>query len=64
MGLHTESVIESKQIINQSGCEELPMCGHGLYKRPGNQLCQVKLPIFLDEDLKFAIQTVCRLYGR
>lgn len=35
LGLHCLSAIESRQIIGEKGCEELPMHGEGLYLSPG-----------------------------
>ena len=38
VGLHCQTAIESKQVINVKGAEELPMYGECLYLRPGHDL--------------------------
>lgn len=37
LGLRCDSAIESRQIINCSGCEFLPMYGYGILKSPNNR---------------------------
>ena len=58
LGLRVDSAIESRQIINAAGCEELPMYGRGLYRSPQNRSAvSVHIQKLSDE----AIESIIRL---
>jgi len=55
VGLHTDQRIESRQIINDKGCEDLPMFGYGLYKKPSAKTELWEIPLTEDSLIHDAI---------
>lgn len=58
LGLRVDSAIESRQIINMNGCEELPMYGRGLYRSPQNRTA---VPVRIQKLSDEAIDSIIRL---
>lgn len=50
VGLHTATAQHSRNIIDEKGCEDLPMRGQALIRFPGEDVTQVALPL-IDEDM-------------
>lgn len=57
VGLHTATAQHSRNIIDESGCEELPMFGNALIRFPGEDVRQVVLPRISNEVIEQAIAT-------
>ena len=57
IGLHTASAQHSRNIIDENGCEELPMYGSALIRFPGEDVQQVTLPRISEEIIEQAILT-------
>lgn len=57
VGLHTVTAQHSRNIIEESGCEKLPMHGYALIRFPGKNVDKVKLPRISDEVIWQAIET-------
>lgn len=55
IGLHTATAQHSRNIIDESGCEELPMYGSALIRFPGEDVRQVVLPRIPEEIVEQAI---------
>ena len=51
VGLHTQTAQHSRNIIDESGCEELPMFGEALIKYPTIGIKKVKVPYVDKEQL-------------
>ena len=45
IALHCQTAIESRQVINEKGAEELPMYGQCLYLRPGHTVECWRVPL-------------------
>ena len=45
VALHCQTAIESRQVINVNGAEDLPMYGECLYLRPSHELEQLPVPM-------------------
>lgn len=45
LALHCQTAIESRQVINVKGAEDLPMYGECLYLRPGHDLERWRVPL-------------------
>ena len=57
IGLHTATSQHSRNIVEESGCEELPMHGEALIRFPGENVSKVVLPRLSDEIIAKAIET-------
>lgn len=57
IGLHTATAQHSRNIIDESGCEELPMFGNALIRFPGEDVTRVVLPRISEEVIEQAILT-------
>lgn len=55
VALHCQTAIESRQVINVSGAEELPMYGECLYLRPGHDLECWEVPLTSEAEKLQAI---------
>ena len=56
VALSCQTAIESRQIINVKGAEDLPMYGHCLYLRPGHKVEEWVVRMTSEEDKQQAIQ--------
>ena len=56
IGLHTACAQHSRNILDVSGCEELPMHGEALIRFPGEDIRKILLPKIPDDMLLGAIQ--------
>ena len=57
IALHCANGIESKQIINEKGAENLPAHGSALYKAPNTPVTRVNsIPFWSDEELNKRIE--------
>lgn len=56
VALHCQTAIESRQVINERGAEDLPMYGHCLYLRPGHKVEEWVVRMTSEEDKQQAIQ--------
>lgn len=56
VGLHTASAQHSRNIIDEKGCEELPMKGQALIRFPGEDVTRVLLPLISEEIVAQAIE--------
>ena len=56
IGLHTVTSQHSRNIIEENGCEELPMHGEALIRFPGEPIAKHKLPMFSEELIWQAIE--------
>jgi hypothetical protein len=66
IGLHTATAQHSRNIIEVSGCEELPMYGEALIRWPGEDVKRVYVPKIPDEVIEQSILTdlkECTIYG-
>ena len=61
VGLHCQTSIESRQVINVKGAEDLPMYGKCLYLRPGHNLEGWVVPMTSEEDKAQAIEMCAEL---
>ena len=59
VGLHVQKRHDSRMIIGESGCEELPQYGYCMFQTPGHDTQKVKVP-FVDDET--AAAEVDRLY--
>lgn len=57
IGLHTATAQHSRNIIDESGCEELPMFGNALIRFPGEDVRRFVLPRISEEVIEQAILT-------
>ena len=57
IGLHTATAQHSRNIIDESGCEELPMYGNALIRFPGEDVRRFVLPRISEEVIEQAILT-------
>ena len=57
IGLHTANAQQSRNIIDESGCEKLPMYGKALIRFPGEDVTQVTLPRISEEVINAAIES-------
>lgn len=57
VALHCQTAIESRQVINEKGAEELPMYGQCLWLRPGHSVECWKVYLTSEEDKADAIRT-------
>lgn len=55
IGLHTATAQHSRNIVEESGCEELPMYGEALIRFPGEDVRKIKLPHIPKEVVAQAI---------
>lgn len=56
IGLHTATAQHSRNIVEENGCEELPMYGEALIRFPGENTRRVKLPEIPKEVVLQAIK--------
>lgn len=56
VGLHTATAQHSRNIIEEKGCEDLPMHGQALIRFPGEDVMQVTLPRIDEETVAKAIE--------
>lgn len=56
--LHCQTAIESRQVINESGAENLPMYGECLYLRPGHKVELWEVPLTPESETEELIETV------
>ena len=61
VALHCQTSIESRQVINERGAEELPMYGHCLYLRPGHKVEEWIVRMTSEEDKTEAINACAEL---
>lgn len=57
IGLHTATAQHSRNIIDENGCEELPMYGNALIRFPGEDIQKVTLPRISERVIEMAIKT-------
>lgn len=55
VALHCQTAIESRQIINVKGAEDLPMYGECLYLRPGHNLEHWEVPMMDEATIQLGI---------
>ena len=55
VALHCQTAIESRQVINEKGAEDLPMYGECLYLRPSHKVEKFNVPMTSEEDKADAI---------
>lgn len=56
IGLHTATSQHSRNIIEENGCEELPMHGEALIRYPGEEVTRIKVPRISEEIILAAIE--------
>ena len=67
VALHCQTAIESRQVINVKGAEDLPMYGECLYLRPGHNLEWWDVPMTDEAEKQKAIKDCAELnksYGK
>ena len=58
VALHCQTAIESRQVINVKGAEELPMYGECLYLRPGHDLEKRSVPLTDEAETEQIIKDI------
>ncbi len=56
VGLHTRSAQDSRNILDENGCEDLPPYGYGLYMSPGKGLTSIEIPFYPDDVLECLVE--------
>ena len=64
VALHCQTAIESRQVINEKGAEDLPMYGECLYLRPGHKVEKWFVPMTDEADKQQAIADCTELNRR
>ena len=63
VALHCQTGIESRQVINVTGAEELPMYGECLYLRPSHELEHWRVPMTEESEIDQLIADTKEDYG-